>query len=210
MPKRARARSAAPTILAPERQHRTYTEADKLRAVAAMLTFERPLSLEAQNAARTLLDAHIGTGTLGKWLETYRETVRQASALTKPEQPLDVRAIVAEAEDATVKLLGEVRDTSLTLAHEIAQEFDKSKATSGDYRNFMVGTGIAQDHLRAMSGYSPDEVARLRLIRDRARRLGEDHLAILDDLIAAMDDKLHELQSLKTITTKAEQTVDDT
>jgi hypothetical protein len=158
-----------------------YAESECIQACTVALSYERPMSLEAQQAVDTLLGQHISLSSLSRWLKIYGDRVKAAKndlALqpTKKELP----AIVEETHNLQVAKLQALANKLLDAAS------DDKKIAGATLQQLGVVYGIAFDKLRLIAGLSPELEQALKELDASCRQAGMDTVEAIKDYAQAI------------------------
>lgn len=166
-----------------EQRKRTHTrepwpEAARRTAVSAMITAnpDHPMSIASVDAARAMLQATIGKGTLLDWLNKYGDEVRA----TLPQHTSAQEAILA-GRDSTLRKMQTVVDKTLD---RLVQD-KVLDAMAG--RDLAVVMGINRDHIRKDTGLPIEFEQLLRQLNADCLTLHYDPVEVLRTMV----DKIH-------------------
>lgn len=167
----------------PIRQH---SDAQKQRAVAAMLTANRehPLSAVSIEAACTALGHKVHHATLDTWLKLYRATVEASLVLPTTAE------IVTATRDDILQQWQEVRRVAMD------QLKNEQKAKDAQYGQLVIGAGTAHDKIERMTGLPAEDVALWHDLAHTAALAGVDHRQVIQDMVSWLKSRLPTIQSL--------------
>ncbi len=163
-----------------ERERPHYTEAQRIKAVTAILQCEHGrLSIEAQQQARIVLGADVSTTTLARWIKQYQPLI-ETTDKSLIAKPLDIPELITSTREIVIKNLN-------IAVNKMSARINTDDAINGaSLRDLSVSMGISIEKILLLAGRSPELDSTVTTLQSECQGTEYNPITLIEDVINAV------------------------